>query len=179
MPRASAGVEVEVEGRRLLLRNLDKVFYPATGFTKGDMVDYYRRVAPALLPHLRDRPLTLKRYPEGVDGPFFYEKRCPAHRPRWVHTEAIWMHVVFDPQEARLIPGEILVCAGTDPAWTPLFMAARGLVTEVGGMMTHGSVVAREYGIPAVVGVAQATTRLKTGQRVRVNGSNGQVVILE
>lgn len=90
MARADAGVEVEVEGRRLLLRNLDKVFYPATGFTKGDLVDYYRRVAPALLPHLRDRPLTLKRYPEGVDGPFFYEKRCPAHRPRWVRTEAIW-----------------------------------------------------------------------------------------
>jgi bifunctional non-homologous end joining protein LigD len=91
--RADAGVEVEVEGRRLLLRNLDKVFYPATGFTKGDVVDYYRRVAPALLPHLRDRPLTLKRFPEGVDGPFFYEKRCPAHRPGWVRTEAIWSEV--------------------------------------------------------------------------------------
>ncbi|HET8734069.1 MAG TPA: non-homologous end-joining DNA ligase [Anaeromyxobacteraceae bacterium] len=93
MARAAAGVEVEVEGRRLLLRNLDKVLYPDAGFTKGDVVDYYRRIAPALLPHLRDRPLTLKRYPEGVDGPFFYEKRCPAHRPAWVRTEAIWSEV--------------------------------------------------------------------------------------
>jgi bifunctional non-homologous end joining protein LigD len=87
---AHRGVEVEVGGRRILLRNLDKVFYPAAGFTKGDVVDYYARVAPALLPHLRGRPLTLKRYPEGVDGPFFYEKRCPRHRPDWFHTESIW-----------------------------------------------------------------------------------------
>ncbi len=89
------------------------------------------------------------------------------------------VHVVLDPRSAQLAPGEILVCPGTDPAWTPLFLAAGGLVMEVGGMMTHGSVVAREYGIPAVVGVGQATTRLKTGQRVRVDGSAGQVVILD
>jgi bifunctional non-homologous end joining protein LigD len=69
-----ARVEVEVEGRRLSLSNLDKVMYPATGFTKGQLIDYYTRVAPALLPHLRDRPLTLKRYPNGVDGGHFYEK---------------------------------------------------------------------------------------------------------
>lgn len=90
MARARDEVEVLVEGRRLRLRNLDKVFYPATGFTKRDVVDYYRRIAPVLLPHLRDRPLTLKRYPDGVEGPFFYEKRCPRHRPEWVRTEAIW-----------------------------------------------------------------------------------------
>lgn len=90
MARARQGVEVEVEGRAILLRNLDKVFYPETGFTKGEVVDYYRRVAPVLLPHLRDRALTLKRYPEGVDGPHFYEKRCPRHRPDWFRTEAIW-----------------------------------------------------------------------------------------
>ena len=83
-------VEVEIEGRRLELSNLDKVFYPATGFTKGEVIDYYTRIAPALLPHLRDRPLTLKRYPSGVEGPFFYEKRCPAHRPEWVRTEGVW-----------------------------------------------------------------------------------------
>ncbi|BDG08405.1 non-homologous end-joining DNA ligase [Anaeromyxobacter paludicola] len=87
---AREGVEVELDGRRLRLSNLDKVFYPASGFTKGQIIDYYTRVAPALLPHLRARPLTLKRYPEGVDGPFFYEKRCPPHRPRWVHTEPVW-----------------------------------------------------------------------------------------
>ena len=89
------------------------------------------------------------------------------------------VHVVFDPHETQLAPGEILVCPGTDPAWTPLFMAAGGLITEVGGMMTHGSVVAREYGIPAVVGVHQATSRLKSGQKVRVDGTTGKISILE
>jgi pyruvate,water dikinase len=86
---------------------------------------------------------------------------------------------VFDPRQAGLQPGEILVCPGTDPSWTPLFLTAAGLVMEVGGMMTHGAVVAREYGIPAIVGVDRATTRLKTGQRVRVNGSSGQIILLE
>lgn len=88
------------------------------------------------------------------------------------------VHVVLDPRGTHLAPGEILVCPGTDPAWTPLFMAAGGLITEVGGMMTHGSVVAREYGIPAVVGVHQATTRLKDGQRIRVDGTLGKVMVL-
>ncbi|MCB0254411.1 MAG: phosphoenolpyruvate synthase [Anaerolineae bacterium] len=88
------------------------------------------------------------------------------------------VHVVFDPRTTQLAPGEILVCPGTDPSWTPLFLAASGLVMEVGGLMTHGSVVAREYGIPAVVGVHEATTRLKTGQRVRVDGTAGRVVVL-
>jgi bifunctional non-homologous end joining protein LigD len=77
---------VEVEGRELSLSNLDKVMYPATGFTKGEVIDFYTRVAPALLPHLRGRPLTLKRYPNGVDDKFFYEKNCPSHRPDWVTT---------------------------------------------------------------------------------------------
>lgn len=88
------------------------------------------------------------------------------------------VRVVFDPGNAQLTPGEILVCRGTDPAWTPLFLAAAGLVMEVGGLMTHGSVVAREYGIPAVVGVHDATTRLRTGDRVRVDGTNGSITIL-
>jgi bifunctional non-homologous end joining protein LigD len=84
-----ARVEVEVEGRRLSLSNLDKVMYPAVGFTKGQVIDYYTRVAPALLPHLRDRPLTLKRYPNGVEGGHFYEKRCPSHAPEWVRREHV------------------------------------------------------------------------------------------
>ncbi|MEP6649773.1 MAG: PEP/pyruvate-binding domain-containing protein [Lapillicoccus sp.] len=88
------------------------------------------------------------------------------------------VRVVFDPAHSGLRHGEILVCPGTDPAWTPLFLSAAGLVTEVGGMMTHGSVVAREYGIPAVVGVHEATTRLTTGQRVRLDGTSGTVVVL-
>jgi bifunctional non-homologous end joining protein LigD len=85
---------VEIEGRRLILSNLDKVLYPeakyAGGFTKGQVIDYYVRVAPFLLPHLAGRPLTLKRYPNGVDGMFFYEKNCPKHRPEWVETAPIW-----------------------------------------------------------------------------------------
>jgi len=89
------------------------------------------------------------------------------------------VHIILNPSGAHLVPGEILVCPGTDPAWTPLFMAAGGLITEVGGMMTHGSVVAREYGIPAVVGVHQATTRLKDGQRIRIDGTAGKIVVLE
>jgi pyruvate,water dikinase len=89
------------------------------------------------------------------------------------------VRVILDPAGARLAPGEVLVCPGTDPSWTPLFLAAAALVTEVGGLITHGAVVAREYGIPAVVGVAQATTRLRTGQRVRVDGASGQITLLD
>lgn len=87
-------------------------------------------------------------------------------------------HVVRDPTTEILSPGEILVAPFTDPGWTPLFINAAGLVMEVGGLMTHGSVVAREYGIPAVVGVLDATTQIHTGQRVRVNGDLGFVEIV-
>lgn len=81
--------DVEIEGKRLKLSNLEKVLWPEAGFTKGQMIDYYARIAPVLLPHLRSRPLTLKRYPNGVDESFFYEKQCPNHRPDWVHTQPI------------------------------------------------------------------------------------------
>lgn len=89
------------------------------------------------------------------------------------------VHVVLEPHNAHLLPGEILVCPGTDPAWTPLFLSASALVMEVGGLMTHGSVVAREFGIPAVVGVARVTERLRTGQRIRVDGSAGLVTLVD
>ncbi|HEY3830589.1 MAG TPA: DNA ligase D [Solirubrobacteraceae bacterium] len=82
--------EIEAQGRTLRLSNREKVLYPQTGFTKGQLVDYYAAVAPVLLPHLAGRPLTLKRYPDGVRGEHFYEKRCPTHRPEWVQTAAIW-----------------------------------------------------------------------------------------
>ncbi|MEJ7749893.1 MAG: non-homologous end-joining DNA ligase [Thermoleophilaceae bacterium] len=82
-------MEVEVEGRRLRLSNLEKVLYPEAGFTKGQVIDYYTRAAPWLLPHLRGRALTLKRYPNGVDGGHFYEKQRPSHAPEWVRSEAI------------------------------------------------------------------------------------------
>ena len=81
---------VEVDGKSLKLSNLDKVLYPDVGFTKGQVVDYYVRIAPALLPHLEGRPLTMKRYPNGVSGMFFYEKNCPSHRPEWVKTVKVW-----------------------------------------------------------------------------------------
>jgi bifunctional non-homologous end joining protein LigD len=77
---------VLVEGRRLKLTNWDKVLYPETGFTKGDLIAYYARVAPVAVAHLRDRPLTLKRYPNGVNAQYFYEKQSPSHRPEWVQT---------------------------------------------------------------------------------------------
>jgi bifunctional non-homologous end joining protein LigD len=81
---------IEIQGKTLTLSNLDKVLYPATGFTKGQVIDYYARIAPALLPHLKGRALTLKRYPNGVDGQFFYEKNAPKHRPDWVKTVPVW-----------------------------------------------------------------------------------------
>ena len=81
-----------VEGRKLPVSNLNKVLYPKAGFTKGHVIDYYIRIAPVLLPHLKDRALTMKRYPNGVEGMFFYEKNCPSHRPAWVKTAKIWSH---------------------------------------------------------------------------------------
>ena len=89
MARATKN-EIDVGGKHLTLSNLDKVLYPDTGFTKGQLIDYYIRIAPVLLPHLKDRPLTLKRYPNGVTGFHFYEKNCPTHRPEWVKTAKIW-----------------------------------------------------------------------------------------
>ena len=81
---------VDIEGKHLKLSNLDKVLYPAVGFTKGQVIDYFVRIAPVLLPHLRGRPLTMKRYPNGVNGMHFYEKNCPEHRPEWVKTAPVW-----------------------------------------------------------------------------------------
>jgi bifunctional non-homologous end joining protein LigD len=78
-----------VEGRELTISNLDKVLYPETGFTKGELIDYYVRVAPVMLPHLGDRPLTMKRLPNGVEGSSFFEKHLPSHAPEWVHHVAV------------------------------------------------------------------------------------------
>ena len=89
MVPAAKRQEVQIDGRTLSLSNLDKVLYPQAAFAKGHVIDYYTRVSPVLLPHLRDRPLTLKRYPNGVDGPHFYEKQCPSHAPDWVPTSRI------------------------------------------------------------------------------------------
>jgi pyruvate,water dikinase len=120
------------------------------------------------------------------DGRAFYEGMATVHEagsfisgspvsPGMVEGK---VRVVLDPRAAQLLPGEILVCPGTDPSWTPLFLTAGGLVMEVGGMMTHGAVVAREYGIPAIVGVNQATQRLMTGQLIRMDGSSGMIYLV-
>ncbi len=82
-------VQVDVEGRRLMLSNLDKVLYPDAGFTKAQVIDYYQRIAPAMLPHIASRPVTIKRYPDGVSGEFFFQKNAPARRPDWVPTARI------------------------------------------------------------------------------------------
>ena len=85
----AAGNTLEIEGVKVAVTNLDKVFYPASGFTKGDVIHYYLRIAPVLLPHLTRRPISLKRYPDGVEGIFFYEKQCPSHRPKWMKTARV------------------------------------------------------------------------------------------
>ena len=81
--------EIVVGKTKLTVSNLEKVLYPDVGFTKGQVIDYYIRIAPVLLPHLRNRPITLKRYPDGVNGFFFYEKQCPSHRPSWIETTEV------------------------------------------------------------------------------------------
>jgi bifunctional non-homologous end joining protein LigD len=86
----AARSDVDVGGRRLQIRNLDRVVFPRTGTTKGEVLDYYVRVADAMLPHLRDRLLHMHRYPEGVEGPRFWQKGCPEHRPEWVPTAPVW-----------------------------------------------------------------------------------------
>ena len=85
----SSKTVTEIEGRRLTLSNLEKVMYPATGLTKAGVIDYYARIAPVMLPHLRRRAVTMVRWPDGVDGPSFFEKRCPPHAPEWVQTAEV------------------------------------------------------------------------------------------
>jgi bifunctional non-homologous end joining protein LigD len=99
--------QVEVDGRELKLTNLDKVLYPEAGFSKGEMIDYYARAAPAMLPHLAGRAVTLRRFPEGVDDldAAFFEKRCPKHRPKWVKTAS----VQAGPDAGRI---EFCICDG-------------------------------------------------------------------
>ena len=85
-PAGEARTSVSIDGHELSLSNLDKVLYPEVGFTKAEVIDYYRRIAPVMLPHIAGRPITLVRYPNGVDGQHFFEKNCPSHRPDWIRT---------------------------------------------------------------------------------------------
>ena len=103
----SEKVRADVGGRQLELSNLDKVLYPATGFTKAQVIDYYTRVAAVMLPHLEGRPVTLKRYPDGVEGEFFFEKQCPAFHPDWVDTATV---------ESRNRRGEVTYCVAESVA---------------------------------------------------------------
>src|SRR5438034_7984426 len=80
---------LDVDGTQVHVTNLGKVFYPKVGFTKGQVIDYHIKISPVLLPHLKHRPISLKRYPDGVEGPYFYEKRCPDHRPKWIKTARV------------------------------------------------------------------------------------------
>src|ERR1700724_2084693 len=95
---------LDVGGTKVDVTNLDKIFYPKAGFSKGDVMYYYVRISSVLLPHLKERPITLKRYPDGVEGFFFYEKKCPAHRPSWVKTTKV----------AKSEGGEINYCVIND-----------------------------------------------------------------
>jgi len=89
-PARRTGETLSISGKQVPVSHLEKIFYPSVGFTKAQVIDYYIRISPVLLPHLKDRPLTLKRYPDGVNGGFFYEKRCPPYRPDWVQTAPVW-----------------------------------------------------------------------------------------
>jgi bifunctional non-homologous end joining protein LigD len=88
-PDRGASVKTRVDGRELTISNLDKVFFPQVGFTKGEMIDYYARIAPVMLAHVRDRPLTMKRFPNGVEGQSFFEKHRPAHAPDWIRSVSV------------------------------------------------------------------------------------------
>src|ERR671928_2036730 len=90
MATNAASQQLEVGGRRLSIRHLDRVVFPRTGTTKGELLDYYVRVGDVMLPHLRDRLLHMHRYPEGVEGPRFWQKACPEHRPDWVPVAPVW-----------------------------------------------------------------------------------------
>ena len=126
-------------------------------------------------------PRVLTSQGEPVSGKYRRDD-APAHAfiglPVSAGTVEGRARVILDIAEAELEPGDILVTTHTDPSWTPLFVAIAGLVTEVGGLMTHGAVVAREYGLPAVVGVENATRLIPDGQRIRVNGTDGYVELL-
>lgn len=130
--------QVEVDGRELRLTNLDKVLYPKAGFTKGEMVDYYAKVAPAIVPHLSGRAVTLRRFPEGVDDldSAFFEKRCPKHRPKWVKTT----RVKAGPNAGDI---EFCVCDGLP---TLVWMA------QLAAIELHPSLsLGRKHGQPTVV----------------------------
>lgn len=176
---AGAGAQLAAEGR---LDKADDVFFldlndlesgaDLRALVAANRADYDRELGRRSVPRLiTSTGETFYAAPVTVAGALSGTAASPG-----VYEGRV--RVIGDPKGARLEPGEVLVAPGTDPAWTPLFLTAGALVMEIGGMMSHGSVVAREYGIPAVVGVPGATQRLRTGQWVRVDGESGLVVPL-
>lgn len=127
MSPARKKVHVEVDGRTLAISNLDKVLYPEVGFTKAQMIDYYARIAPTIVPHVGDRGITLRRYPDGVDGSSFFEKRCPSHRPDWIGT-------FLGPGDRT---GDIGYCALDEPA--AIVWAANMAAIELHAPMARGT----------------------------------------
>ena len=140
---------VEVDGRAIELTNLGKVLYPSSGTTKADVIDYYARVADVMLPHIRNRALTLKRYPDGVTGPFFYEKACPAYRPPWMKT-------VSTPRTSR--PGKLTYCVITDRP--SLVWVANLASIEIHTLLSTDENVQRPTMIAFDLDPGEGTTRL-------------------
>jgi pyruvate,water dikinase len=174
-----AGTSLAAAGR---LERTDDVFFldlndldspgDLRAFAERNRAEYDREMTRKIIPRvMTSEGETFYTAPSTVPGALTGTAASPG-----VYEGVV--RVIRDPAGAKLLPGEVLVAVGTDPAWTPLFLSAGALVMELGGIMSHGSVVAREYGIPAVVGVPDATRHLETGQRVRVDGESGQVVPL-
>jgi pyruvate,water dikinase len=140
---------------------------------RSDAFETYRRLAP---------PRVLTSDGEMLNGAY-RRNDLPAGALAGIAVSAGTVEgrarVVFDPAEVEIEPSDILVTRFTDPSWTPLFVRIKGLVTEIGGQMTHGAVIAREYGFPAVVGIPHATRLIRDGQRIRVHGTEGYVEVLD
>jgi pyruvate,water dikinase len=157
-----------------LISSLDNVTHdprPLIGRRQAESARYQKLTPPRVITSDGETPTAQHRHADIPEGAL-------AGSPVSAGVVEGIARVVLDPTKETLNPGEILVAPFTDPGWTPLFINAAGLVMEVGGLMTHGSVVAREYGIPAVVSVTEATKRIQTGQCVRVHGDGGYVEIL-
>ncbi|MCC7450555.1 MAG: phosphoenolpyruvate synthase [Anaerolineae bacterium] len=180
-----SGRDLAAQGTLALAEDIFFVpFDTLQAFAAGDIIDLKAVVERERADY--ERECARRQIPRLLlsTGEVFYEG-IASHNPNDLVGEGVSpgavegrVHVVCDPRGVRLEPGEILVCPATDPGWTPLFLSAGGLVMELGGVMTHGAVVAREYSIPAVVGIHDATVRLKDGQRIRVDGSTGHVQVL-
>ncbi|HEY0930136.1 MAG TPA: rifamycin-inactivating phosphotransferase [Gemmatimonas sp.] len=181
------------EAQRLVdagvLHEVEDIFHLT--FEELAEVVHTQRVSRTLLAERRDAhrwhetltpPRVLTSDGEGIRGSYQREEVPPGALAGLAVSVGVVegrARVLRDVTQARIEPGDILVTAYTDPSWTSLFVGIRGLVTEVGGLMTHGAVIAREYGLPAVVGVEQATQRIRDGQRIRVHGTDGYVEILD